>query len=232
MTWYRYGTWMTRLRTPLGMSVVILAGHLLSASWALWLVAFLYGITSLSLNSATVKAQAAHQRIDALVPQVGTALTTATNAMPKSGGTFTGSVTTQDHHVNGTLFGAGGTLTVGDNTHISGSAMTADGAITGHSTIAADGALSGASIHTGGVGEFDSGMQVGGSSVISSGKAFSGASIHVTTGVYDGDVSVNSFNGHSVPDSAVSNSDGTLGSTASAVNGVLARLRDVGIIHT
>jgi hypothetical protein len=151
--------------------------------YILAMMAVLFSVASLRLNAASVKAAAAHQRIDVLVPHIATIQTTANAAMPKTGGTFTGSVTTQDHHVNGTLFGAGGTLTVGDGTHFSGVGMTADGTITGHSAINADGSLSGASIHVSSTAEADGGLNVGGSTAVSSSRAFSGASMHVSNAV-------------------------------------------------
>lgn len=229
MSWYRFGLCARWLRIPVAALLAEFIVHVLGFGWAFTVLAVVAGFMSVNAGTAMTKAAAAHQRIDVLVPHIAAIGTTAGNAMPKSGGTFTGTVTTQDHHVNGTLFGAGGTLTVGDNTHVSGSALTSDGTITGHSQINADGSLSGASIHTGGVGQFDSGVSIGGNTAISSSRAFAGASMHSTGDVQvDGDLrGMASVNGTGLPMGVVHH-DGV----SAAANGVVDRLNSIGFLPT
>jgi hypothetical protein len=56
-----------------------------------------------------------------------------------NGGTIGGSLTVSgDHHVSGSLYGASGTLSIGDGTHVVGNSFTSDGRITGHDDAALD----------------------------------------------------------------------------------------------
>ena len=226
---------MLQLRILAAGGLMELMAHFLSIGWGFATMVVMFVIvasrTTLTLNAASAKAASAHQRIDVLVPAVGAVKATADGAVQRSGDTVTGSLVVNGNHtIGGSLQGSGGTLSVSGNHHVTG-AHTVDGTITGHSAINADGSMSASSIHTGGTGQFDNGVNIGGSTAISSGRAFSGASIHVSGNVLaDSDVGMSSMNGAGLPRSTVSNSDGTLASTASAVNGVISRLRDVNIL--
>jgi hypothetical protein len=93
------------------------------------LLVFFWG-TAMATTANTAKARSTEARVNGVVTQLGVtntnvsnAMTTANNALPKSGGTVTGSLTVNgDHHIGGTLFGSGGSLAIGDATTISNNA--------------------------------------------------------------------------------------------------------------
>lgn len=208
----------------------VLAEHFLSLAWGFGVLLLAFVWLGQLLRTTSVKSQSSEQRLNTLIPQV----------VPKSGGTYTGSLTVNGNHtvggdqlVSGTLAGAGyGTLSTGP-VHMVSSGMTADGTITGHSAINADTTMSASSIHVGGTAQADGGLNINGNTVISSARAISSiVSAHIGSGgiLSDGDVSMSSMNGASLPRAAVSATDGTLASTSSEANGLRSRLQDVGII--
>jgi hypothetical protein len=91
-------------------------------------------------TKASSKAYSAHHRIDQLVPVVA-------GKYDKTGGTVSGSVTvTGDHTIQGSLFGTGGTVSVGDAMHVVTNDFTADGRITAHGNCGVDGNITGGTI--------------------------------------------------------------------------------------
>ena len=94
---------------------------------------------------ASAKAYNAHRRIDALVPTVA-------GKYDKSGGTISGSVTvTGDHTIQGTMFGTGGSIAVGDSL-VSNTGATFQAPVTVHDNVNLDGNISMPTGHINGVG--------------------------------------------------------------------------------
>lgn len=238
MNWYRFGLRMARLRPVLAAGLVELLWHALSVGWALGLLILLYVISSLTLNTAQVQAQAAHQRIDDLVPHIGTIEDTANGAVQKAGDTMTGSLVVNGNHtIGGSLIGAGGTLTTISNLHVSGGGATVDDDLTVHGSHAVDGNISASGIHGSGTGQFDGGVNVNGSTAISSSRAFTGASIHVSAGVLaDGTLAGSNFSGsyaggQARPANTVGTFDAAHFTTAcSTINTIMNELADAGLM--
>lgn len=115
-----------------------LAAHLLSLTWGFMvlLAMFVYVAAHLTASMAVASAKSAdtEKRLNTLVPAVGaikdtadSAATTAGNAMPKSGGHFTGDVTCETNFaVWGSLYGGSGTLTIPDVLHVDGATTIYD----------------------------------------------------------------------------------------------------------
>ena len=240
--------WVSTLLTA---GLAEFAAHWLSLGWGFMVLiaGFVFVAVHVTAGVATVtsKASATEQRVNALVPIVGAVNTTANNALPKAGGTITGSLTVNGGHavlggmtvggdtlVSGTLAGSGyGTLTV-NALHANGSAITADGTITGHSSINADGSVSGASIHVSGVAQADNGVNVGGNTAINSSRAFTGASIHTSGNILSDTNFSGSYHGSQGAVSTVGSAPGSYSSSyettlASAINGIISRLNSAGI---
>lgn len=158
--------WVTTLMTA---GLAEFAAHWLSLGWGFMvlLAGFVFVAVHVSAGAATAvaKAAATEARVSALIPVVGSvntaannAVTTANNALPKSGGTVTGSL-----NVNGSLAGSGGgTLEVPSSVH-SGSSIQADNQVLANS-VNIGGSGSGATlaingnVHASSAGQFDGGI--------------------------------------------------------------------------
>jgi hypothetical protein len=86
-----------------------LLAHFLSLGWGLMFLLAAFAWTALTGASTAAKARSTEDRVTALIPAVGTAYSTAQtantlagNALPKTGGTLSGSLTVNgNHQVNG-----------------------------------------------------------------------------------------------------------------------------------
>src|ERR1700685_3399723 len=95
--------------------------HFLSLGWGLMTLLAAFAWVALSGATVAAKARSTEDRLNALIPAVGTAYSTATaantlagNALPKSGGTVTGSLTVNGNHtVGGPVTASGATVTAG-----------------------------------------------------------------------------------------------------------------------
>jgi hypothetical protein len=122
---------ISRVRLLLLCGFIEEIGHWLGVSWAVTLAAFLVGVTGLRMSSATAQVKAAHQRIDALVPAVGTAQSTA-NSASSAASTAQSTANSAQSTANNCLPLSGGTLT---------GALTVNGNIKSHSDLLADGTV-------------------------------------------------------------------------------------------
>ena len=145
MNWRLFGLVMSRVRLLLLCSLIEEVGHWLGVSWAVTLAAFIVGVTSLRTSSVTAQVKSAHQRIDALVPAVGTAQSTANSASSAASTAQSTANTAQStansaqstansaqSTANGCLQLSGGTIT---------GALTINGNIKSHSDLLADGTV-------------------------------------------------------------------------------------------
>jgi hypothetical protein len=92
--------------TAIGFWAVLteVLAHFLSLAWGFGMLVVAFIWLAGLMKSASAKTYSAHQRIDVLVPQVAAVRTTANNALPKSGGTVTGSLTVNgNHNIGGSL---------------------------------------------------------------------------------------------------------------------------------
>jgi hypothetical protein len=101
---------------------------------ALELITLLFQVAASAATANTAMSYTTAQRVGALETRAGTteanvtAVTaTANAALPAAGGTVSGDV-----HISGSLYGSGGTLTVGDNVDIQ-QALTVANTVTTHS---------------------------------------------------------------------------------------------------
>jgi len=209
-----------------------LAAHFLSLTWGLMFLLAAFAWTALSGASTAAKARNTEDRVNALIPQVGTAYTLANNAFPKSGGTISGSVTvTGNHTVNGQV----NTNTLG----VSGTATT--NAVTTNSVYCyGDTHTSGSHYVSGNM--VASGQASGGSGSFGSvySGPYEGSSIHVSGNAQaDGSFSAGNFSGSYYGGqggvSTVSGAPGSYSSSyetslASAINGIISRLGSSGLI--
>jgi hypothetical protein len=216
-----------------------LAGHWLGLGYGflVMLAAFTFVALRMSATMATgsnalVKAQAAHQRLDLLVPKVGTiettangAQTTANNALPKSGGTVTGNLTVNgDHTIAGNLLGSGGTLTTGSNFHVSGGGATVDLGLTVHGNHSVDGnAAIGGTLSGASGGTVESTAIHAGGTILADGQV--NAVGNMSAGNFGGP-----YQGGQGAVTPVPTTGFTLAETATAVNGVINRLDSSGLI--
>lgn len=99
---------------------------------------------AMAAGGTAIKARTTAQRLDAHVAAAAPAINLVAN-----GGTIGGNVVVAgDHHIQGSLYGVGGTITAGDALFVSSNAITADGTITSHANMnATSGTVSGGSIH-------------------------------------------------------------------------------------
>ena len=205
-----------------------LAAHFLSLGWGIMILLAAFAWTALSGATVAAKARSTEDRVNALVPAVGTAYTLASNAFPRTGGTVSGNVTVNGSHtVNGTIAGSqfegtGGAMENSGGIHSSGVVEADSGVST--SSVNASGGYEGASIHVSGASEADGGFTTG--------SSFEGGSIHVSGNAEaDGSFSAGNFSGsYAGGQGAVTPSTGTLASTASAVNGCISRMQSAGLI--
>jgi len=78
--------------------------YFLSLGWGFMWMMLAFVWMGVRASDTAAKTYSAHQRIDVIVPQVAAARTTANNALPKSGGTVTGSLTVNgNHNIGGSL---------------------------------------------------------------------------------------------------------------------------------
>jgi hypothetical protein len=210
-----------------------LAAHFLSLGWGLMFLLAAFAWTALSGASVAAKARSTEDRVNALVPVVGTAAAQAANAFPKTGGTVSGSVTvTGSHTVNGQV--NANTLSVSGNATTSGN-HTVHGSLISDNSVSAGGSVSGSnfsggSIHVSGNAQADGTIFSG---------SFSGGSIHVSgNALADGSFGASNFSGsyHGGQGgvSTVSGAPGSYSSSyetslASAINGIINRLNSAGI---
>lgn len=138
--------------------LVELAAHFLSLSWGFTLIVVLFVVTGIRQQANTAQTADLAARHAALVVSVGAVKDTADNALPKSGGTVTGGLTVNgDHHIGGSLYGSGGTLTVAD-------AVTNNGSV----TVYANHGVHGNGTYTGDLGT--GGLSVAGNSFMPNGS--------------------------------------------------------------
>lgn len=232
-----------RFASVLGtVALTEIMAHFLSLGWGIMTLLAAFAWVALSGASVAAKARSTEDRVNNLVPVIGAASTLAANAFPKTGGTVSGSVTvTGSHTVNGQV--NSGTLSVSGNATTGGN-HTVHGSLSADSNVSASGTVnggagsfgsvssttfSGSSIHVSGNAQAD-GTFTAGSTV--SASNFSGGSIHVSgNALADGSFSASNFSGsYHGGQAAVTTSDGTLTSTASAVNGCIARMNSAGLI--
>jgi hypothetical protein len=210
--------------------------HFLSLGWGIMILLAAFAWTALSGATVAAKARSTEDRVNALVPVIGAASALASNAFPKTGGTVSGSVTvTGSHTVNGQV--NAGTLAVSGNATTSGN-HTVHGSLSSDNNVTAGGVVNGgsgsfgsvssgpyegSSIHVSGAAQADGGMTA---------SSYEGSSIHVSGNAEaDGSFSAGNFSGsYHGGQSGVTTSDGTLASTASAVNGCIARMNSAGLI--
>jgi hypothetical protein len=119
-----------------------LLAHFLSLGWGLMTLLAAFAWVALSGASTAAKARSTEDRLAAVIPVVGTAISTANsastlagNALPKSGGTVTGSLTVSGSHTAGSLFVSGNATTNGSH-QINGNA-TVNGNISGGTDVSA-----------------------------------------------------------------------------------------------
>jgi hypothetical protein len=186
-----------RLRPVLAAGLVELFAHVISMGYALGLLLILYVITTAMASNTATKAVSTEQRMNALVPKVGTIEATANNALPKSGGTVTGSVVVDgDHTIGGTLYGSGGTLLMGSNMGIAGSA-TVDSDFTVHGNHNVDGNVGiGGAISGEGGANLTASAQINGTAMTTSGGMTADGGFTSHAGIHaDGNISANNYSG-------------------------------------
>lgn len=196
--------------TFMGLAAEI-AGRFLSLFWGFTVLVIGVMWVAGQVLMASAKAQTTEQRVNGLIQPIATAQSTA-NSASSAASAAQSTANSAQSTANSAQSTANAAMPVSGGTFTGG--------------------VGGPSFHASGVVQADGGFNVGGSLVISSGRAISNvASIHTSgAGQFDGGATFNAMNGASLPRSAVSASDGTLSSTASAVNGLRSRLEDVGII--
>jgi hypothetical protein len=134
---------MRYVKTLLTAGLAELAAHWLSIGWGFMVItaAFVFVAVHVTAGMADVRAKAVttEARVNGLIPTVNAAYGTANNALPKSGGTVTGSLTVNgDHLIGGTLYGAGFGSVTTTNLHASSGGITADNDITAHGNMISD----------------------------------------------------------------------------------------------
>jgi hypothetical protein len=156
--------------------LAVLADQLLSVTWGFMVLVLAFAWLAQQLNSATgVKAADAHARINALVPVVHTANTTANNALPKAGGTVTGSLAVNGNHsvggqvlINGAS-SAAALAAVGDG-HVTGT-FQADNSVVSNQVVAAgvstSASVGGTTAHFTGTMQADGGVAISGGTISS-----------------------------------------------------------------
>lgn len=131
-----------------------LAAHLLSLGWGFAVITGAFVVVAVRMTSAVAgvkaKAQGTEARLGAHIVAAAPAISFVAN-----GGTVGGSVVVAgDHHINGTLYGVSGGLSVGDQingTNVSLSGGQTDYGHTTHGTVNADNnIIAGSDLHAGG----------------------------------------------------------------------------------
>lgn len=217
-----------------------LAAHFLSLGWGLMVLLAAFAWVALSGASVAAKARSTEDRVNALVPVVGTAAAQAANAYPKTGGTISGNVTVNgSHSVNGQV--NANTLSVSGNATTSGN-HTVHGSLVSDNNVSAGGSVSGSnfsggSIHVSGSAQADGNFTAGGQV---NADHYTGSSMHVGGAIVaDSSISAGNFSGsyHGGQGgvSSVGGAPGTYSSSyetslASAINGIINRLNSSGLI--
>jgi hypothetical protein len=203
-----------------------LAAHFLSLGWGMMTLLAAFAWVGLSGASVAAKARSTEDRVNGLIPVIGTASTLAANAFPKTGGTVSGNVTvTGTHAVNGNMT-VGGSHTVSGQ--INGSTVSLTGGMTdyGHtshgnvsvdSNVAVGGTLTGAG---GGTVETTA-AHVGGPMVVDGNATFSG-------NINGGPVVVGGQGAVGVPSLTSPSANET--QLFNGVNGCISRLNSSGLI--
>lgn len=147
------------------IGVTELLAHFLSLGWAVMFLLAAFAWTAMRGMAVADKARGTESRLNNLIPVIGDAHSLASNALPKAGGTVTGSLAVNGSHTvggqtnTGTLFVSGGATTTGNH--------TVHGSLLSDNNVSAGGQVSGGS------GNFGP---------VSSTGAYSGVSIHVSSG--------------------------------------------------
>jgi hypothetical protein len=165
---------MMRYAGVLGtVALTELLAHFLSLGWGIMTLLAAFAWVALSGASTAAKARSTEDRVNALVPAVGTAVTLAGNALPKTGGTVSGSLSVSGTHtVSGTLTASSGIATASmhstGNVQVDGS-HTVNGNISGGTDISASNNL-------------NAGNQLNGGSVVVTNAYVNGNQLHMVQG--------------------------------------------------
>jgi hypothetical protein len=214
------------MRWPAVMGAVALtelAAHFLSLGWGLMTLLAAFAWVALSGATVAAKARSTEARLGAHVTATAPAVSFVAN-----GGSVGGNVVVNGSHtvtgqVNANTYAgvSGGAMENSSGIHTSGT-LVADTQVNA-GQVTSSSSFSGGSIHVSGNAQADGSMTA---------TSYSGSSIHVSgNGQVDGSFSANNFSGsYAGGQSAVTTSNGTLASTASAVNGCIARMQSAGLI--